>query len=692
MRAVVFIDNNFCGYYNKVKVQSIGGFVMNYNLRKLMSLFLVISLIVGSLAGISMITSNAQVANLIQTGITTYNLDVGDTKYIFLDESDKAIQSAAWTSNAPFDVEIISQDSVHCQVKVNNYISTTAIITCEYYYQQLNALTGQIWLIKGAKSFYVKVNEDSQTVTPTNPTEPNTPDNTSKTYIYDRGTLGVYKYIVKADGTAEITNYEYKLETSITIPSAINGYAVTSIGENAFEYCGKLKGITIPEGVTDIKNKAFYFCYNLESITLPTTLVSIGDYAFQNCEYVDSITLPEGLASVGKWAFCAWRSLTSVNIPQNLTSIGLYAFGSCDSLESINVDESNPAYTSVDGVLFSKDMKTIVRYPDGKTDTEYTIPEGVTTVGNRSFASCQNLTKINIPQSVTAIENNAFQFSPSLESITIPQSVTFIGNQAFGYSEKLKHMILPEGITEICDYTFQGCVGLESLYIPESVTSFGYMAFDECSKDLIIYGYKGSEAEALATKRGYNFVALTKLEDTDSGICIERITEAESALQVTEITSAASIDEVNLALNNEAILKLYDLSLIKDITELQPELAASVKIPTDNELTKVYRIENDGSLTDMNAMYMNGYMVLSTDSLGLYALAVPAAPAPAYQLGDANTDGDVNIKDATAIQKHIAGIELLSTEGLKVADYNADEDINIKDATAIQKFIAGILQ
>ncbi len=662
---------------------------MNYNLRKTLSLFLVISLIICSLAGISIVSSKAQTTEVFPVGITTYKLDVGDTKYIFLDESDKAIQSAVWTSNAPFDVEIITQDSVSCQVKVNNYISTTAIITCEYYYQQFNSLTGQIWLIKGAKSFYIKVNEDNQSTTPTTPTVPNTPGNPSKTYVYDRGTLGIYKYIIKADGTAEITNYEYKLETSITIPSAIDGYAVTSIGEKAFEYCGKLKEITIPEGVTDIKDYAFYFCYNLESITLPTTLVSIGNHAFQNCKYVDSITLPEGLTTVGEWAFCSWDSITSVNIPASLTNIGLYAFGSCEALEYINVDEKNPAYSSVDGVLFSKDMKTLVKHPDNKAGAEYTIPEGTTTIANRSFASCQNLTKINIPQSVTAIENNAFQFCPSLESITIPQSVTVIKNQAFGYSEKLKNMILPEGITEICDYTFQGCTSLESLYIPESVTSFGYKAFDECSEDLVIYGYEGSETETFATERGYIFVALTKLKDVYSGICVERITEKESALKVTEITNTSSIDEVNLALNDYIVLNLYDISLTKGGADLQSKVATTVRIPTDNELTKVYRIEDDGSLTDMNAMYIGGYMVLNTDYLGLYALTVSGSLA--YQLGDANTDGDVNIKDATAIQKHIANIEFLTENGLAVADYNDDKYINIKDATAIQKFIAGIL-
>ncbi len=641
---------------------------MNCNLRKLLSLFLAFTLIACSLTGISVITSNAQTADVASVGITTYNLDVGDTKYIFLDEADKAIQSAVWISNAPFDVEIISQDSVHCQVKVNNYISTTAIITCEYYYQQFNSLTGQIWLIKGAKSFYIKVNESSQPTTPTTPTVPNTPVNPSKTYVYDRGTLGIYKYIIKADGTAEITNYEYKLETLITIPSSINGYPVTSIGENAFEYCEKLKGITIPEGVTDIKDYAFYFCYNLESITLPTTLVSIGDYAFQDCKYVDSITLPEGLTSVGEWAFCSWNSITSVNIPTSLNNIGLYAFGGCESLESINVDEANPTYTSVDGVLFSKDMKTLVQYPDGKPDTEYTIPEGITTIANRSFASCQNL-----------------------EILTIPQSVTVIKNQAFGYCEKLKNIILPEGITEICDYTFQGCTSLESLYIPEGVTSFGYKAFDKCSKDLIIYGYEGSKAETFATERGYNFVALTKLEDADSGICIERITVEDSTLKVAEITNTSNFDEVTLALENEVAINIFDISLTENGAELLPEIAVAVKIPADNELSKVYRIEEDGSLTDMNAMYTDGYMALNTDCLGLYALTVPATLAPEYQLGDANTDGDVNIKDATAIQKHIANIEFLTENGLAVADYNDDKYVNIKDATAIQKFIAGIL-
>ncbi|MBQ2944392.1 MAG: leucine-rich repeat protein [Ruminococcus sp.] len=548
---------------------------MNCSFKKLLSLFFVIPLIICSLAGISVLSSNAHTTELSPVGITTYNLNVGDTKHIFLDESDKAIQSAVWTSNAPFDVEIISQDSVSCQIKANKYISTTAIITCEYYYQQFNSLTGQIWLIKGAKAFYVKVNEESQTVPPSTPTVPDTPNNPSKTYVYDRGTLGIYKYIIKTDGTAEITDYEYKLETSITVPSSINGYTVTSIGESAFEYCGKLKGITIPEGVTEIKNNAFYYCYAIESVTLPTTLVSIGDNAFLNCKSIESITFPETLTSIGEYAFCGCDGFKSVNIPANLTSIDFNAFASCDSLESIIVDEANIAYTSVDGVLFSKDMKTLVRYPNGKDDTNYSIPDSVNTIASNAFSSCAKLQAIELPQSIKSIGSAAFNLCTKLSQINIPKGITVIERSSFANCTALESISIPEGVKEIKSEAFYGCKALKSAYLPESAETISSMAFLECNKStLTFYGYEGSESETFANKYGFGFIAL--------------------------------------------------------------------------------------------------------------------AP-PVYELGDANTDGNVNIKDATAIQKHLAGIEFLSNRGNSVADFNNDSNINIKDATAIQKFIAGIL-
>lgn len=631
--------------------------------------------------------SATKTTDVASTGITTYNLDVGDTKYIFLDEGDKTIQSAAWTSNAPFDVEIISQDSVSCQVKVNRYISTTVIINCQYYYQQLNPMTNQIWLVKGAKSFYVKVNEETAPTTPTNPTTPSNPSTyPSESQVYNTGSAGKYTYSVNSNGTATITDYDAQIETSITIPSALGGFPVTSIGNNAFEYCKKLKKVTIPEGITKIGINTFYDCEGLEEIILPESLTEIDSGAFEYC-----------------------ISLKSIHIPKNVETISDHCFESCTGLEEITVDSNNSAYTGVDGVLLSKDMTSLKKYPANKSGTHYNIPQTVTILGIRSFEDNRNLESINIPDSVTSIRNYAFSYCKSLKEIDIPTSVTLIDFGAFSYCKTLtsfrfplsatklanntfyhctalKTITLPNTISSIGNDCFSGCTALESIYVPESITKVYTGAFDDCNKKLLtFYGYEGTYAQTYAKTNNLCFVSLSTLKDEANGICVENISDKNVTLSVSEITDTDSINNINATLKNESVLKAFNLSLQKNDGIYSPENSLVVKIPSDNTDSKIYLI-NDGTLTEVNTIFLDGYLVFYADILDVFVLTTPT-----YELGDTNTDGTVNIKDATLVQKHLAGILLLSDNGYAVADYNKDNVINIKDATAIQKFLAGII-
>jgi len=125
--------------------------------------------------------------------------------------------------------------------------------------------------------------------------------------------------------------------------------------------------------------------------------------------------------------------LTSIAIPSSVSFINERAFSFVDTLTSITVDSRNPYYTSVDGVLFDKNIQTIIAYPLGRTARTYTIPSTVTSIGNRAFNS-SSLTSITIPPSITSIGEWAFSFT-KLTSITIPSSVTFIGQRAFAATD-----------------------------------------------------------------------------------------------------------------------------------------------------------------------------------------------------------------------------------------------------------------
>ena len=227
-----------------------------------------------------------------------------------------------------------------------------------------------------------------------------------------------------------------KTDTSFTIPDG-----VTSIGAYAFYNCSSLTNITIPNSVTSISSYAFYDCKSLTSITIPNRVTSIGDYAFSYCSRLTSITIPNSVTSIGDYAFYNCSSLTSVTIPNSVTSIGDKAFYCCRNLTSIDVAPNNAYYQSIDGNLYTKDGKTLIKYAAGKTDTSFTIPDGVTYIGDDAFYYCSSLTSITIPNSVTSIGDYAFCICSNLTSVTIPNNVTSIGSYAFSGCSSLTSVI-----------------------------------------------------------------------------------------------------------------------------------------------------------------------------------------------------------------------------------------------------------
>ena len=187
------------------------------------------------------------------------------------------------------------------------------------------------------------------------------------------------------------------------------------------------------------------------------------------------------VTSIGGKAFYKCSSLTGVTIPNSVTSIGSPAFSGCSNLNQINVDTANTKFSSVNGVLFNKDKTELIRYPEGKTDTSYAIPNSVTSIDRYAFEGCSKLTSITIPDSVTSIGSSAFSDCSSLTSITIPDSVTSIGGWAFDGCKGLTSITIPDGVTSIDKYTFSGCSSLTSITIPDGVTSIDKYTFSGCS-------------------------------------------------------------------------------------------------------------------------------------------------------------------------------------------------------------------
>ena len=192
---------------------------------------------------------------------------------------------------------------------------------------------------------------------------------------------------------------------------------------------------------------------------------------------IKKVVVGNGITEIGNYAFWDCANLESIEIPASVTYIGVFNFLLDTNLKRINVDGNNKHYSSVDGVLFSKDKKSIIKYPNKKQNT-YSIPNTVTNISSYAFRDDTNLEYISLPKNVTSVDYGAFIDCPNLIKVTLPRELTDIASDAFGYLFRMGGNV--------------------------SVNGFK------------IYGYKGTAAETYAKNNSFKFVALSNNLPTPS--------------------------------------------------------------------------------------------------------------------------------------------------------------------------------
>ena len=241
---------------------------------------------------------------------------------------------------------------------------------------------------------------------------------------------------------------------------------------------------SVLDGTVVICDEAFRTCRYFHKITLPSSVISIGTYTFLECEFLKEINvnennkiyksidgvlytkdlktiicypirkndkkfvIPSGVTIIGEAAYSNCKNLQEITLPSSTTSIEDEAFFGCENLKEIKVAESNKFYRAINGVLYTKDLKAIICYPQGKEDNEFVIPSSITSIENDAFCECKNLQEIILPLGVTSIGNDAFWGCENLREITLPSSVTSIEDNAFWGCENLQRINIPHGTLE----------------------------------------------------------------------------------------------------------------------------------------------------------------------------------------------------------------------------------------------------
>ena len=298
---------------------------------------------------------------------------------------------------------------------------------------------------------------------------------------------------------------------TVNVPEIIDGYPVRKIG-----------------------SKAMYGLENMKKLVIPESLESIGEKAFSNCTKLSEVSLSEGVSLIG----------------QN-------AFANCIALETFYVDPGNLYFASIDGVLFSKDGTTLIKYPakrtiDGQQPSEYTVPAGTVTIGDGAFqyagydpARMGTLNKIDIADSVETIGNSAFEYCNGLLEITLPSNLKTIGTGAFTGCSYITAINIPKGLEDLPSDAFAGCQRIAEYNVEEGNASYS-------SDEGVLFSADGTVLMRYPSQK----------RDTEYTVPSGVITVADYAFQNAELAESIVLSDGVETIGDRAFSQCYALSSI----------------------------------------------------------------------------------------------------------------------------------
>ena len=476
-----------------------------------------------------------------------------------------------------------------------------------------------------------------------------------------------------------------------------------------YGYYSSVKSVNVGDEVTRIGHKAFHDC-SLTSIAIPDSVTSIGDSAFRDCS-----------------------SLTSITIPSSVIIIGSRAFDGCSKLKYNEYDNAKylgNAENPYHALILAK--YTYI--------TDCTINDSTKVIGGGAFEYCNWLTGITFGENsqLTSIGDSAFFDCISLTSIEIPSSVTSIGNSAFEYCISLTSIEIPNSVTSIGNSAFNGCSSLTSITIYSKTVKI-YDRLDTISETAIIYGYKGSTAEAYAKKYNRTFIPLEcdehnfgdtyKHDDINHWLeCVDCGKKKDEVAHIFDNSCDTTCDTCGYVRNiTHSYEQKHDDSSHwnecsvchdkKDITshifdnacDTTCDICGYTRSITHNYEQKhdetnhwlecsVCHEKKDGAAHTFRQRFDKthhwnecscGFIKDKSEHTLDEEGKCTECRFGRVMLGDLNGDGKISAIDLTLMRKYIAGYKVDMIEA--AADLNGDGRITAVDLTMLRKYIAGLI-
>ena len=276
------------------------------------------------------------------------------------------------------------------------------------------------------------------------------------------------------DGVGSIGNHAFQgsMVEHVILPDSIG-----NIGEYAF-YDSALRDVDLGNGVETIGTKAFMCCYDLESVTIPSSVNTVGESAFYGCNSLTRISFQEGVEEIGDHALSNCSSLVRFNIPSTLKSIGTMIY--MTSLENVSVSPESDRFTSVDGIVYTKDLRTLVLCPARSGIMDVRVMEGTETIAAYAFSHCKDIVTVTLPSTVRDLEEGTFYRCSSLTSVNL-ENIRTLGDDVFNGCSSMKEAVFGKDLHSIGDRAFLGCTALTSM-------TFGCDTVPEIGDDAFILG------------------------------------------------------------------------------------------------------------------------------------------------------------------------------------------------------------